>query len=246
MNPRCNRAAGNTGTNKAGTGCAASDICSSGWHICTDYNDVNINTNNKGCTDCGNSVSGDYLFLSRQSSNGCGHCAEGTSVDSAKCNSIACLDGCLQSEAISNDVFGCGNYGSPTGTSCPPFNYFGNNFCGAISSRGWACTSPQDTVGICETYTVTHSNPTNGGVLCCKDATCPDTDKDGVSDCFDNCVGVANPDQKDCDKDGTGNLCDPCPNDPTIDNSNYKGSCPKSFLAKKHHRHQAQAQALQH
>jgi len=229
LHPQCNRAAGNNGANRAGTACAASDLCAAGWHICTDYQDVNINSNHAGCTPAGVGLTGDYLFLSRQSSNGCGICAEGKSVDKTVCNSAACRAGCLQSEFISNDVFGCGNYGAVPG-DCPPFNHFSSNLCSQISSRGWACTSPQDPIGYCETYTIKHSNPDNGGVLCCKDATCPDTDGDGVSDCEDNCVGTPNPDQKDCDGDGTGSACDPCPYNPQIDNSNYKGTCTQVLL----------------
>ncbi|MBI2801051.1 MAG: thrombospondin type 3 repeat-containing protein [Gammaproteobacteria bacterium] len=36
----------------------------------------------------------------------------------------------------------------------------------------------------------------------------PDTDGDGVPDAADNCILVANPDQRDTDHDGFGNLCD--------------------------------------
>jgi len=229
MNPHCDRKAGNNAVNTAGTGCAASDLCAVGWHICLDYKDVNVNTGNKGCQDCGVGVQGDFLFLSRQSSNGCGKCAEGTSVDPKVCNSQSCLSGCLQSEFISNDVFGCGNYGEKieagSGWDCAPFNRFSHDDCSAISAWQWSCTAPEAPGGLCETYLIKHSNPSNGGVLCCKDEECPDTDGDGVSDCVDNCVGTPNPDQKDCDHDGTGSACDPCPKDPTIDNSNYKGYC---------------------
>ncbi len=42
-----------------------------------------------------------------------------------------------------------------------------------------------------------------------------DTDEDGVADSQDNCSAVANPDQRDTDADGFGNLCDP-----DLDNNN--------------------------
>ncbi len=41
----------------------------------------------------------------------------------------------------------------------------------------------------------------------------PDTDGDGIPDSRDNCKNVANPDQKDSDADGLGDVCDPYPND---------------------------------
>lgn len=41
-----------------------------------------------------------------------------------------------------------------------------------------------------------------------------DADGDGISDCEDNCMDVANPNQEDSDGDGTGNACDQCPDDP--------------------------------
>jgi len=36
-----------------------------------------------------------------------------------------------------------------------------------------------------------------------------DSDSDGTPDCNDNCPGVANADQADCDSDGVGDACDP-------------------------------------
>jgi hypothetical protein len=37
----------------------------------------------------------------------------------------------------------------------------------------------------------------------------PDADSDGVTDSIDNCMSVSNPDQRDSNADGYGNLCDP-------------------------------------
>ncbi|MBI4698972.1 MAG: fibronectin type III domain-containing protein [Nitrospirae bacterium] len=38
-----------------------------------------------------------------------------------------------------------------------------------------------------------------------------DKDKDETPDIFDNCPGISNPDQKDSNKNGKGDLCDTCP-----------------------------------
>jgi hypothetical protein len=55
----------------------------------------------------------------------------------------------------------------------------------------------------------------------------PDQDKDGVPDFRDNCVSVANPDQRDVDGDGIGSVCDepetaPPPPPPTPPQFTYK------------------------
>jgi len=45
-----------------------------------------------------------------------------------------------------------------------------------------------------------------------------DNDEDGFSDRWDNCIYSSNPDQRDTDNDGIGNLCDPdFDNNGTID-----------------------------
>src|SRR3989344_2833411 len=41
-----------------------------------------------------------------------------------------------------------------------------------------------------------------------------DSDGDGLSDAFDNCPFVPNPDQSNIDGDGLGDVCDPDPNNP--------------------------------
>lgn len=46
-------------------------------------------------------------------------------------------------------------------------------------------------------------------MLCCSSlALAQDTDNDGIVDSSDNCPYVANPDQADCDKDGSGDVCE--------------------------------------
>jgi hypothetical protein len=50
------------------------------------------------------------------------------------------------------------------------------------------------------------------GVAVARGAAAADGDQDGVDDATDNCVSVYNPDQRDDDRDGLGNTCDPTPN----------------------------------
>ena len=59
---------------------------------------------------------------------------------------------------------------------------------------------------------------------------CGDYDQDGVCDAQDNCIYVANPDQKDTDSDGIGDACDNCPTtyNPKQENSdldNFGDAC---------------------
>ncbi|HJQ85320.1 MAG TPA: hypothetical protein VKA21_14640 [Candidatus Binatia bacterium] len=71
----------------------------------------------------------------------------------------------------------------PSGTMCRP----------AANS----CDTPEQCAG--------------GTPFCPPDAKLPDGDGDGTCDAIDNCVTVPNPDQRDCDNAGGGDLCDPCP-----------------------------------
>ncbi len=53
----------------------------------------------------------------------------------------------------------------------------------------------------------------------------PDSDKDGVADSRDNCVSIANPDQKDRDNNGRGDLCDDFDKDGVL---NIYDNCPNT------------------
>lgn len=220
--PACGRGAGDDSGNPAGTGCNVADLCAPGWHVCLDANDV-ARASAVGCGGATRPGDSPLLFLTRQSSTGCGACATGTRTDTS-CSSVSCSTGCLQTERISNDVFGCGNYGdTPTG-ACNPLNKFSGNMCGAISGQGWSCNDPSraDDSGLCETFTIVHSNPASGGVLCCRNGSSSDSDGDGVLDEDDNCISVPNPGQTDTDGDGYGDACDsssPPPNQPPVANA---------------------------
>jgi hypothetical protein len=210
--PACDNGAGDDGANPAGEGCNVADLCASGWHVCLDAPDVLTASGGAGCGDATQAGDPPLLFITRQSTTGCGVCATGSSTD-ATCNSLSCASNCLQTEAISNDVVGCGNYGAAPNGACAPLDRYSSNLCSAIASNGWSCNDPAsvDDAGTCESFTLLHSDPATGGVLCCRDGSSRDTDGDGVLNEVDNCPAVPNPDQTDTDGDGFGDACDDTP-----------------------------------
>jgi hypothetical protein len=54
-----------------GTGCNVADLCAPGWHVCLDANDVTTSSPN-GCVGVTRPNDPALLFLTRQSSTGCG------------------------------------------------------------------------------------------------------------------------------------------------------------------------------
>ncbi len=162
LEPACAQQAGDDSANPAGTGCNVADLCAPGWHVCTTALEINA----KSPTGCGAAVpSGASLFFaSRQSSTGCIVCATGSRTDSA-CNSGSCAGGCLQTDAIANDVFGCGNVGAAiSNPSCGVLNRFSNNLCRSLPAP-WSCGSN----GLDEAHRLTKTGSGAGGVVCCQD-----------------------------------------------------------------------------
>jgi hypothetical protein len=168
--PACNRNAGNDSANPAGIGCNAADLCAVGWHVCTGAADV-AGSSASGCAGATNPEDPALFFATRQSGTGCGECATGTRSDAA-CDSASCAAGCAQTEATSNDVFGCGNIGSAAlSTACGPLDRFSSNLCSGLGGTAWRCDLPTaaDDNGECEAYTVTKVSAADGGVVCCRD-----------------------------------------------------------------------------
>lgn len=164
--PACGHAAGDDGANPNGTGCDVADLCADGWHVCSSASDILANSP----TGCGGATVGSdppLFFASRQTGTGCGACATGASVG-AECNDASCAVGCVQTADTANDLFGCGNLGN-TGYAgplldCGPIDRFSNDQCSGLGAP-WVCAS-----SYCEAFVVTKSDPSAGGVLCCRDA----------------------------------------------------------------------------
>ncbi|MGZ6144268.1 MAG: hypothetical protein ACXWLM_13085, partial [Myxococcales bacterium] len=199
--PACGRQSGNSSGNPAGAGCNVADLCAAGWHVCQSAREV-AKLSPAGCAGATSDGDPPLFFSSRQTSNGCGVCDNGERTD-ADCNSGSCTTGCAPTPLLSNDLFGCGNFGSTAPlVDCGPFDRFSQNDCSGLQPSSWNCDSPY---GLCEAYTATKADADFGGVLCCRDCVAPgpagnllpDSDCDGVADVLDNCPLTFNPDQAD-------------------------------------------------
>jgi hypothetical protein len=164
--PACNRIAGNDSPNPDGVGCDVEDLCAVGWHVCASAIDI-ANCSPSGCDGATTTADPPLFFASRQSSDGCTDCATGTST-APDCDSKSCATGCQETADTSNDVFGCGNFGTQqTFTGCGPIDRFSNDLCSGLAGSSWSCQD--DGSGLCEAFAVVHTDASYGGVLCCID-----------------------------------------------------------------------------
>ena len=146
-----------------GAGCASSNLCASGWHICNG-GEVTPRTVT-GCVADPAPPAGSF-FAAAVSGPGGARCALRTgTLTGSVCGPDTRQDGCRESGDLNNDFFGCGTLGGTgvTPAFCDGLNRFSGDNCGFLSAP-WFCGGSTS-----ESRTVTKSGPAAGGVLCCRD-----------------------------------------------------------------------------
>jgi hypothetical protein len=137
--PACMRSSGNSGPNASGAGCTVADLCQLGWHVCATAAEVGAKSGTARCTAA---ATPGMFFVTRQSGPGGAVCGGGA-----------------------DDLFGCGGLGAPTDpVTCTPLDRTSSNLCASLAGA-WQCGAD----GLQEANNVTHTNSTDGGVLCCRD-----------------------------------------------------------------------------
>lgn len=139
--PTCGRAAGNTGTNAAGTGCDAADLCAEGYHVCRNKDDVTAHDGAAACAQLAGRS--EEIYVTRQRGD---H------------TTLTCAAG---SSTMADDVYGCGGLGAAV-TTCGVID-------AKLALTGecpapWGCGSGEAEEG---SHVVKGVGP--GGVLCCAD-----------------------------------------------------------------------------
>lgn len=139
--PSCGLQGGDDGPNPPGIGCAVSDLCAAGWHVCSSKGDVAAKSPS-GCMGVAVPNAPAAFFVTAQSGSGAGLC-DGNGA---------------------NDLFGCGTIGIPPSATCAPLDRFSNDLCMALVAP-WTC----GTDNTAEAANVTKPGADAGGALCCRD-----------------------------------------------------------------------------
>jgi hypothetical protein len=146
--PHCDLKAGNDGLKSDGHGCAPTDLCAAGWHVCNDQLDVMVHNGINACNEL--AVGPPAMYATRQ---------RGAMLTGA------CVGVNLTSDA--NNVNGCGNgLGSVFAPAdmCAPLNRRLTLLSGQCPPP-WDCGTDDRNEGL----NVIKTGLSFGGVLCCHD-----------------------------------------------------------------------------
>ena len=146
--PQCGRQGGNSGAHPAGAGCSVADLCAEGWHVCRTALEVFQLAGD--CKDAvGPAGAGHTFFVTLQRATG-NTCPAANDVGT-------------------NNLHGCGNFGSPEDRTCSPFmTMLQDTDCTA--NTPWLCpVTTSGSVTHAEYETVTKAGSARGGALCCHD-----------------------------------------------------------------------------
>ncbi len=145
----CARAAGNDGSNRAGTNCTVEDLCADGWHVCRGASELTLHVESPVATrGIGPAAGGGsaMFFATRQR----GTPPTGCSPDAT---------------TGSNNLHGCGNFGrAEDPVARPARSSDRKHVCAA--NPPWSCTDPASIMT--EAMVTTKSGFAAGGVLCCR------------------------------------------------------------------------------
>ena len=144
--PQCNRAAGNDSERTDGEGCSVADLCAEGWHVCESAHEFAMKATNCDLAFPGGAIK--MFFATRQR-------GPVSTCDPAN-------------EDGTNNIYGCGNFGSNAPTICAPFMHMLRDVdCKA--NRPWMCENgPTTNTSDTELVDVTKPGSDHGGVLCCR------------------------------------------------------------------------------
>jgi hypothetical protein len=144
--PQCDRQAGNDGIIPDGVGCSVADLCADGWHVCESAHEVSLNT-----ADCRDALpqpgAQPAFFATRQ--RGPMKTCDPTNQDGT------------------NNIFGCGNFGSVTLAACAPLTRMLRD-ADCDANPPWMCVNGPLDYSTTELIDTTKSGSTRGGVLCCR------------------------------------------------------------------------------
>jgi hypothetical protein len=148
LKPQCGRAAGNDGAKPGGDGCSVADLCAEGWHVCESAQELAAKAMNCDEAFPGGAVK--MFFASRQHGLG--------PTPAVTCDPT--------NEMGTNNVYGCGNFGS-NAVDCAPFMHMLRD-ADCKNTPPWMCVNGPIGYSTSELDDVTKTGSEHGGVLCCR------------------------------------------------------------------------------